>query len=201
MSARSLVLTALGAGAGLVLFGGAIGTGLGLATGYACAWWLSRQPTAEQRAQQRQFDADLPFAVDLMAVALRAGAAPDAAARLVAEIVGGPVGDRLGRVERALRLGADTTEAWAHLGATDGATRVARAADRIRRNGAGLAGSLLRVADDLRTDALFAAEARARRAGVLIVLPLGLCFLPAFVLTGLAPVIVAVVGGVLTTRP
>jgi hypothetical protein len=33
------------------------------------------------------------------------------------------------------------------------------------------------------------------------VLPLGLCFLPAFVLTGLVPVIVAVVGGVLTTKP
>ena len=44
---------------------------------------------------------------------------------------------------------------------------------------------------------LIAADADGRRAGVLIVLPLGLCFLPAFVLAGLVPVIVAVLGGVL----
>jgi hypothetical protein len=64
-----------------------------------------------------------------------------------------------------------------------------------------MAGSFARVADDLRADAVLAAEARARTAGVLVVLPLGLCFLPAFVLTGLVPVIVAVVGGVLTAAP
>ena len=40
--------------------------------------------------------------------------------------------------------------------------------------------------------------AAARTAGVLVVLPLGLCFLPAFVLAGLVPVVVAVVGDVLT---
>jgi pilus assembly protein TadC len=40
-------------------------------------------------------------------------------------------------------------------------------------------------------------EAAARRAGVLVVLPLGLCFLPAFVFAGLVPVIVAVLGDVL----
>jgi len=45
---------------------------------------------------------------------------------------------------------------------------------------------------------LIAADAAARRAGVLIVLPLGLCFLPAFVLAGLVPVIVAVLGDVLS---
>ena len=39
--------------------------------------------------------------------------------------------------------------------------------------------------------------AAARRSGVLIVLPLGLCFLPAFVLAGLVPVVVAVLGDVL----
>jgi pilus assembly protein TadC len=37
-----------------------------------------------------------------------------------------------------------------------------------------------------------AAEAAAQRAGVLIVLPLGVCFLPAFVAVGLVPVIVAI---------
>ena len=34
-----------------------------------------------------------------------------------------------------------------------------------------------------------AAEARAQRAGVLIAAPLGLCFLPAFVLVGIVPLV------------
>jgi pilus assembly protein TadC len=83
----------------------------------------------------------------------------------------------------------------------DGAARLIRAVDRSGQSGAALAGSFHRVAEDLRTERLLAAEATARRAGVLIVLPLGLCFLPAFVLTGLVPVMVAVVGGVLSTSP
>jgi len=80
----------------------------------------------------------------------------------------------------------------------DGAVRVARAAQRSAHSGAALAGALVRIADDLRNDIALANEAAARRAGVLVVLPLGLCFLPAFVLTGLVPVIVAVIGGVLS---
>jgi len=76
---------------------------------------------------------------------------------------------------------------------------VVRAAQRSGHSGAALAGSLTRVADDLRADVVAATEARARTAGVLVVLPLGLCFLPAFVLTGLVPVVVGVVGGVLAT--
>ena len=198
---RLFVPTSLGAGAGFVLLGRAWGTGLGFAVGLVCGLWLSRQPSAAEHADRRRFDADLPFAVDLMSAALRAGAAPDAAARVVADAVGGPVGTRLGKVETGLRLGLTSREAWAYFGASDGAARVARAADRSSYSGAAFAGSLSRVAEDLRADGLHAAEARARAAGVLIVLPLGLCFLPAFVLTGLVPVIVAVLGGVLTTKP
>ena len=78
-----------------------------------------------------------------------------------------------------------------------GAERLAAAALRSANSGAALAGALTRLADDLRADRATAAEASARRAGVLIVLPLGLCFLPAFILAGLVPVIVAVLGDVL----
>jgi Flp pilus assembly protein TadB len=187
--------------AGVVVAGSWWGAPVGLAIGTACGWWLALQPTAADRAARRQFDADLPFAVELVAAALRAGAAPDAALRVVAEAVGGPVGLRFGRVERALRLGAPAAEAWDHLGDADGAMRVARAAQRSDHSGAALAGALVRIADDLRTDTALSSEAAARRAGVLVVLPLGLCFLPAFMLTGLVPVIIAVIGGVMSASP
>ncbi len=159
--------------------------------------WLRRQPTRAERAEVRAVEADLPFAADLLASALRAGAAPDIAAGCTGRALGGPLGESLQRVERALRLGAPADEAWSYLGSLDATQRMIRAAVRSQHSGAALAGSLLRVADDLRADRLIAADADGRRAGVLIVLPLGLCFLPAFVLAGLVPVIVAVLGGVL----
>jgi pilus assembly protein TadC len=184
--------------AGVITVGGWLGAALGLVAGLTCVPWLSRRPNPVQFAAQNRFAGELPFAVDLVAAALRAGASPDAAARLVADVVGGDVGHHLRRVARDLRSGATAAEAWTRLGETDAAGRVARAAQRSGESGAALAGSLRRVADDLRSDAVLEAEARARRAGVLVVLPLGLCFLPAFVLTGLVPVIVAVVSGVLS---
>lgn len=196
-----VLVVPLGALAGAVTVGGTRGAVGGLLVGIGCAVWFARQPTSSERARRQRFTAELPFAVDLVAAALRAGSTPDAAARHVAGAVGGPVGERLGRVERELRLGVPPGEAWQHLGVGEAARRVSRAAVRSGHSGAALAGSFARVADDLRADAVLAAEARARTAGVLVVLPLGLCFLPAFVLTGLVPVIVAVAGGVLTTAP
>ncbi|MBX6750929.1 MAG: type II secretion system F family protein [Micromonosporaceae bacterium] len=194
----TVAAVALGTVAGVVSIGGWWGGCGGVLVGTACAMWLARQPTPAERAQRLRFIAELPFAVDLVAAALRAGATPDAAARLVAQAVGGPVGVRLSLVERALRAGAPPGDAWAHLGDSEAARRVIRAAWRSGYSGAALAGSFTRVADDLRADVVAATEARARTAGVLVVLPLGLCFLPAFVLAGLVPVIVGVVGDVLT---
>jgi pilus assembly protein TadC len=196
-----VMVVPLGALAGAVSVGGSPGAVGGLLVGIATAAWLARQPSTSERAWRRRFAAELPFAVDLVAAALRAGSTPESAARQVARAVGGPVGERLSLVERALRTGAAAGEAWQHLGGGEAARRVARAALRSGHSGAALAGSFARVADDLRADAVLAAETRARTAGVLVVLPLGLCFLPAFVLTGLVPVIVAVVGGVLVTAP
>jgi pilus assembly protein TadC len=136
--------------------------------------------------------------------------------------IGGTTGDRLGRVARALRMGAAAEEAWSYLGAgsaplggssnaarsveagsgpaPEPVRRIVAAAVRSQHSGAAFAGALHRVAEDLRADRLIAADAAARRAGVLIVLPLGLCFLPAFVLAGLVPVVVAVLGDVLSPR-
>ncbi|MGA3486784.1 type II secretion system F family protein [Micromonosporaceae bacterium DT55] len=154
------------------------------------------EPPAVRRRRQRE-SADLPLAADLLAAALRGGTPVDRAVEAVAEALGGPLAERLTRVGRTLRLGGDPPEAWAHLAPVEGAQRLIVAAVRSSASGAALAGGLTRLADDLRADRALAAEASARRAGVLIVLPLGLCFLPAFILAGLVPVVVAVLGDVL----
>jgi pilus assembly protein TadC len=157
---------------------------------------LRNQEPAEVRGTRLRAVADLPLGADLLVAALRAGAPVDRAASAVADALGGPLGERLERVARALRLGAGPAEAWAHLADVTGAERLVAAAVRSSASGGALARAFTRLADDLRADRTAAAEAAARRAGVLIVLPLGLCFLPAFLLSGLVPVLVAVLGDV-----
>jgi pilus assembly protein TadC len=180
------------------LVGGWSGVVVGLVAGFGVHRWLAVQPSGTELARRQRLQVDLPFAIDLLAAALRAGSPPDVAAQCVSDAMSGPMSERLGRVARALRLGAPADEAWAYLGDGDAAVRVARAAVRSQHSGAALAATFERLADDLRGDLLGAADAAARRAGVLIVLPLGLCFLPAFVLAGLVPVLVAVAGDVLS---
>ncbi|MCA2214568.1 type II secretion system F family protein [Jidongwangia harbinensis] len=191
-------LIAVAAGLGAVAFIGQWwAVPVGVAVGVGVHRFLrGREPAAVRRARQRAVD-DLPLCADLLAAALTAGAPVDRAAAAVADALGGPLGERLARTSRSLRLGAGPPEAWAHLSDVAGAERVAAAAARSSASGGALAGALTRLADDLRADRGVAAEAAARRAGVLIVLPLGLCFLPAFVLAGLVPVVVAVLGDVL----
>jgi Flp pilus assembly protein TadB len=181
----------------VTLVGGWSGAAAGVLVAVGLGPLLRRVEPAAVRRRRRREEADLPLAADLLAAVLRSGAPVDRAATAVAEALGGPLGDRLARVGRTLRLGGDTEEAWSHLGSGEAARRLATLALRSSASGAALARGLVGLAGDLRADRLTSAEAAARRAGVLIVLPLGLCFLPAFILAGLLPVIVAVLGDVL----
>jgi len=158
---------------------------------------IGRLEPADAKERRLREEADAPICADLIAAALRAGAPVDVAVLGVAEALGGPLRERLSTVGRSLRLGAEPDEAWSHLAGMPGGSRIAAAAVRSSASGAALAGALTRLADDLRADRAAAMEAAARRAGVLIVLPLGFCFLPAFILAGLVPVIVALLGDVL----
>ncbi len=195
---RSRLMLAAAVG---VAVAGLVGTWWGVPVGVAAAVGaerlLRRREPARVRRERVAATADLPLAADLLAAALRAGAPLDRAAAAVAEALGGPLGERLQRTARSLRLGAEPDEAWAHLAGISGADRLTAAAVRSSASGGALAGALGRLADDLRADRAVATEAAAQRAGVLIVLPLGLCFLPAFLLAGLVPVLIAVLGDVL----
>src|SRR5690606_16324875 len=187
--AAGLVAVAVG-----LVAGGWWGVPLAVVTGLTVDRVLRRLESPESRARRKREAADLPLCADLLAVALRGGIPVARAAAAVAEALPGSLGERLGRVARLLQLGASPAEAWRELAPVAGADRLIRTAVRSAEHGAALSGALSRLADDLRADQAASAEATARRAGVLIVLPLGLCFLPAFVLAGLVPVIVAVLG-------
>jgi pilus assembly protein TadC len=189
---RTRLLLSLLAGSAV---GGLIGGGWGVPAGLAVAVGIDRflrgREPAELRRERLEAFADLPLGADLLAAALKGGTAVDRSIGAVAEALGGPLGDRLQRIARSLRLGAEPAEAWAHLSGIPEAERLVASAVRSSASGGALAGALERLAGDLRSDRSVAVEAAAERAGVLIVLPLGLCFLPAFVLAGLVPIVIA----------
>ncbi|MCP2346895.1 type II secretion system F family protein [Nonomuraea roseoviolacea] len=147
-----------------------------------------RQDPATRRAQE-QITADLPFAADLMAACLIAGRPVGAATEIAANAVAGPLGQRLSWVSTQLRLGADPEPTWAHLAGDPSTGQLARAMTRAAASGAPVAQVLMRVADDAREAARATSVAAARSVGVKAVAPLGLCFLPAFVLLGIIPVV------------
>ncbi|MGA8114410.1 MAG: type II secretion system F family protein [Actinocatenispora sp.] len=173
--------------------GPVVGVVVGVLVDRAVRRW---EPRAVRAARLRA-ESDLPFALDLTAAALRSGAPPDRCVLAVGDALGGPLGHRFGEVGRALALGSTPAVAWDALRDVGGAERFAAAVVRGSQSGAALAGALARLADDLRSARLAALEARGHRAAVLVVLPLGLCFLPAFVTGGLVPVVISMLGTVL----
>lgn len=142
----------------------------------------------------------IPLVLDLLAAALRSGQPVGAAVSSVAPLAGPGLSDQLQQVAGLLRFGADPAQAWASLDDPSLAP-IARTAVRSAESGVRLARSFGLLAAELRDDARAAAVARAHRAGVWAMVPLGLCFLPAFACLGVLPVIVGIARGVLGSTP
>jgi len=161
---------------------------------------LGRLEPRSVRDERERLLADLPLLLDLLSSCLAGGAALPEAARAVAAAVPGPAGRRLGSVAAMLAVGAPPHEAWGALSAgrpDDPLGPAARALARAADGGAPVAAAVARMAGEARADARSTAEQAARRVGVLVVAPLGLCFLPAFVLLGVVPVVAGLAGQLL----
>jgi pilus assembly protein TadC len=197
---RPLVARTVGAASGVAvwwLLGGWTGLGGGALTAALVARTLVRAEPAGRRRERARAVADMPFAADLLAAALRAGAPTEHGVRVVGTALGGILGRQLLKVADGLQLGLEPADAWAPLRRTEPGARLADAVVRSADSGAAVARSLTRLADTLRASAAGRVEAASSRLSVLLVLPLGLCFLPAFVFAGIVPVIVAELGGIL----
>ncbi|MFE9856136.1 type II secretion system F family protein [Streptomyces sp. NPDC005780] len=188
---------------GWFLVGGPAGWAVGLAA--ACGTWrwqrvrLGQAPraAAESAATAEESMRQLPLAADLLAACISAGVGPREAAEAVGESLGGPVGEQLARTAAEIRLGGHPSVAWGRFGAIPGAAALARCLDRAGSTGAPAAESVARLAEAMRAERTSAAVALAQRAAVLITAPLGLCFLPAFLTVGVAPVVIGLAGGLL----
>lgn len=158
--------------------------------------------TLEPRAMRR--DRDLlavqgPVVADLLAATLAAGAPMRTALSAVQSAVDRPAADHLAGVVAALDLGADPIHAWSALADDPALGPVAAAVVRSARTGAPLSSLLTRLADDMRRQRRTVVEIAARSAGVRAVVPLAACFLPAFLLLGVVPVVAALAQGLVSS--
>ncbi|MCZ0971803.1 hypothetical protein O1L55_10820 [Streptomyces albulus] len=118
------------------------------------------------------------------------------AAEAVGRLLDGTVAERLRHIAAELRLGGEPAAMWPRLAELPGAEALARCLERAGTSGAPAVEPVSRIAAELRAEWGRAAAARARRAGFGHPPALG-CFLPAFLVLGVAPVLIGLAGGLL----
>jgi Type II secretion system (T2SS), protein F len=181
-------LAVLAAGTLLALLGPAmvVGSAVVVAAALALRW--------VRTGRRAHVDIDAALCIDLLAAAMACGAMPAAALRATASGLRGVAGEALAEAATALSLGANPDLVWRRVATAVPPLRgAARACARAASSGAAVADELFRLAASARADAQVDRRRRLQRAGVWLVLPLGVCFLPAFVLVAVVPVVLAAV--------
>jgi Flp pilus assembly protein TadB len=180
-----VVLCALAVAAGWTVVGGVLGFGAGLVAAVLSWRALSRLESPATARRRRELERDLPVAVHLLAACLAAGAATTAALEAVSSAMPGAAGEELGLVHRRLHWGTDPASVWRSLEGPLG--ELGRRMARAHESGASVQHAVARLADELQNRARSDADSRARTVEVQASAPLGLCFLPSFVLLGVVP--------------
>lgn len=187
---------ALAAGAAIALtVGGTVGVVLGLAAVLTLPRVIARLPDPTAAARDRRLAADVPLALDLIAACLSAGAPFPQAVRAVSADLPGPLSSVLADVGAQLDLGAPQATAWRRAAGLAPLQALLETVNRVGDSGAALAPALRQLATDERERSSQAQQAAVRRIGVFVVIPLGICFLPAFLLLGVVPIVAGLIGG------
>lgn len=188
IGARRVALALGAAVAAVIGFGAGVGTLIGAVAAGGILLTGRSRPTAVAAA------ADVAVVLDLIAGCLQAGLAMPAALD-AASCAGDPVTrNACLATAAALRRGAPPGEAWADWATDPWLAPAARIAARTTDTGAAAAEDLARAAARLRAQRRALLQQRVQRAGVWVVVPLGLCFLPAFVLVAVVPVVIGMFG-------
>jgi len=170
------------------LFSGAIGALLGVAAAVASFVVVQRGSDSSGAARQA-LERQAAEVADLLAACAASGASLERSMREVAPAVGDPAGTLLAEAAAQMSLGAAPEAAWSRLHEYRATAPLARAIVRSLESGAPLADALSGCATELRSNRHAKVEAMARSVAVSAVGPLGLCFLPAFLLLGVVPLV------------
>jgi len=187
----------VGAGlAGVLVVDGALGLVVGASLAFVVHQQRRRSIAEPDRALTATRALELPIAVEVLASCLAIGSSQEQSLRAVAGGLGGSLAEDFSCVAGALGVGADVAEAWSLVPATD-LRSLAAMLSRAHVTGAPVAPQLWSLADQHRQLARVVAMDAARTLGVRSTGPLGLCFLPAFVLIAVVPLVLSLlhVGG------
>ncbi|WP_033292931.1 type II secretion system F family protein [Amycolatopsis jejuensis] len=169
------------------------GIPVGVAAGVG-GWWLLRRSSRVRGPDDVSERLRSAAVLDVLAACLRTGMPVPVALETVATGAPAETAKALRETANLLALGADPAPAWAPVRARPGFAELAVAATRTARSGAALASTADDLARRLRDGLGVEAEERAERAGVALALPVGLCFLPAFFVLGVLPVVLGLAG-------
>jgi len=167
-----------------------------------CAWaigWLQPRGWVERRgaARRRQFERDLPDALDGIVIGLRGGLSLPAAVAEYAGSASGVAGQAFRGYLGDLAFGRTLEEGMAELVRrypVEALSAVASTLGQSARLGSLLAGALQAQAAHLRRMALRRAEEAARALAVKLVVPLVVCVFPQVFIIGLGPVALTLLG-------
>lgn len=180
--------------AAALLIGGVLGCAAGLLVAAGVERLLRGHFPDPGRGLRAGMIRELPGACDLLAVCLSAGMPVGSALTAVGAVVPAPLGPQLTGIAGLYRLGAEPRRAWDD--APEPLAGLGRVLVRAGESGAAVAPGLRSLAADCRAEVRAATEAAVRRAGVWILAPLGLCFLPAFVCLGVVPLVLGIAADV-----
>lgn len=182
-------MAAVVAGIGVALFvGGIVGLGLGILIGLGARIGLRRLSTVDPKVAE-DLARQAPDAVDCLASCLSAGAPLWSAMGVVADAFGDPIRGVLQRCAGRHAMGSSYSDTFAEIITDPVLAPVGRVLLRSVDSGGALTRSLVSCADQMRQERAGELERRARAVGVRAVIPLGLCFLPAFVLLAVVPIV------------
>lgn len=196
LSARATILAGVLAGIGVwVLMGGFLGAAAGVGCAMGVPRLTRRLESRTARRRREGLERQAPLMADLLAATLASGIGVRDALDAVGAAVGDPTRDALRPVLAAIDLGADPEAAWRSMAEVPTLAPMAAAMVRSAESGAPLSTVLTRIAEDLRRERQTVVEVAARAAGVRAVAPLAACFLPAFLLLGVVPVVASLAAG------
>ena len=186
-------LLVVGIGAGALLgwsFGGLFGLIVGAGAGFYVVRMLRKRENAPSHTEAAAISRDTPVFIDLLAATLASGATMRSSLAAAAHAMhNSPIQIRLAPVLAAIELGADPRDAWSTLIREPVLGQLATSVMRSYDTGAGLESVLVGIASDMRREHRSRVEVAARTAGVKAVIPLAVCFLPAFFVLGVVPIV------------
>jgi len=183
----------VGIGAGALLgwsFGGFLGLFVGAGAGFYGMRILHKRENAPSQIETATIARDTPVFIDLLAATLASGATMRSSLSAATHAMhNSPIQVRLAPVLAAIELGADPRDAWSTLVHEPVLGQLSISVMRSYDTGAGLESVLLGIASDMRREHRSRVEVAARTAGVKAVIPLAVCFLPAFFVLGVVPIV------------